>query len=438
MRISIFGMGYVGAVSGACLADMGHSVVGVDANSHKVDLINAAKAPIVEADIEKLIRSGVESGRLRATTDPEEAIAASDVSFVSVGTPSAANGSLSLGAIDAVIGQIGRAIRRKREGHAVVVRSTVLPGTTEERIAPRLIEASGRRIGDGLELCFNPEFLREGSSVSDFREPPMTVVGSIGAAGYAVLDEVYRGVDADPIHTSCRVAESVKYLGNLFHAVKIAFANEVGALLKGSGVDAREAMRIFCRDTRLNISTSYLRPGFAFGGSCLPKDLRAFLARANTLDIDLPFLGKVLVSNETHIERAFRIIAARGRKKVALFGLAFKHGTDDLRESPLVALAERLIGKGYELTVFDQDVETARLIGANRDFIDREIPHFERLLAPSAREALNGAEIIVIGHARAADLAVVAEHARGRMIVDLAGIEELRRLDGVDYEGICW
>jgi GDP-mannose 6-dehydrogenase len=438
MRISIFGLGYVGAVSSACLADLGHEVVGVDVNPQKVDLINAGQSPIVEEGISDLIGRVVAAGRLRATTDEVAAVAATDVSFISVGTPSAANGLPSLSALDAVVAAIGDAIRVKRAGHVVVVRSTVLPGTTDGRVAPLLIERSGRRLGDGLDLCFNPEFLREGSSIRDFYRPPFSLVGCAGAPGHAVLEEIYRGVDAPMLQTSVPVAESVKYLCNIWHATKVSFANEAGALLKSVGVDSREVMEIFCQDRSLNLSRAYLRPGYAFGGSCLPKDLRAFLALARQQDVDLPFLSKVLPSNERHIERACQMVMRHRRGRVALFGLAFKPGTDDLRESPLVALAERLIGKGFDLSIFDRHAEAARLMGANRDFIDREIPHFERLMAPDPASALADAEIIVVGHASAQDRAAIAAGYRGQPLIDLQGSPDLRDLAGPNYEGICW
>ena len=445
MRVSVFGLGYVGAVSGACLADLGHEVIGVDVNEQKVTLINAGCSPLVEEGIAPLIRAGVRAGRLRATLDPAEAVMASDVSIVSVGTPSAPSGAPSLEGVDAVTRQIGGTLRGKGgAAHAVVVRSTVPPGTTEDRIAPALARYSGRRVGDGLEVCFNPEFLREGSSVRDFYEPPYTVAGARGAAGHAVVAELYRGIGAPFVETDCRTAEAVKYLSNAFHAVKVAFANEAGTLLKSVGVDARRALELFRRDEALNLGPAYLKPGYAFGGSCLPKDLRALLALARARDVELPMLGQVLPSNERHGERAFEIITRRcGRCRVALFGLAFKPGTDDMRESPLLGLAERLLGRGFELTIYDRWVKTARLTGANREFVEREIPHLERLLAPDAASALEGAEVVVVGHVGRSELRAIAAADRagalaGRTIVDLQGVDELARLPGVTYEGICW
>jgi len=438
MKISIFGMGYVGVVSGACLAKAGHEVVGVDVAPAKVELIASGRSPIVEASIDELIKEAVSAGKLSATTSAAEAIAKTDVSFISVGTPSQRNGATALGAIENVAGEIGRAISAKSTPHTVVTRSTVPPGTMHDVVVPRLTASSGRTLGNGLEVCSNPEFLREGSAVRDFARPPFTLVGCSGDAGFATMQELYASVDAPLYRTDIRTAESIKYLCNIFHAVKIGFANEVGALLKTFDVDSREAMSLFCKDTVLNIAPTYLRPGFAFGGSCLPKDLRAFLSLARENDVDLPFLGSLLTSNDRHIERAYEMIAKGGRRKVAMFGLAFKAGTDDLRESPLVVLAERLLGKGFDLAIYDRSVDIARLVGANRDYIDREIPHLERLLRPTPEATLKDAEVIVVGHATKAEVDAIAAAHRGRTIVDLAGVKDLEQLSGADYQGICW
>lgn len=438
MKISIFGMGYVGVVAGACLAKEGHDVIGVDVNPTKVDLLRRGVSPIVEEGIAELVRETVASGRLRATAATADAILATDLSLVCVGTPSAENGSLSLAAMDAVSAEIGDALRGKRGPHTVVYRSTILPGTTEERLVPILEGRSGRRLGEDLFVGFNPEFLREGTSIRDFHEPPMTVVGSRHEQVHRQMEAVYAGLKAEFVRTTVRLAESVKYLSNMYHAVKITFANEAGAVLKAAGVDAREALAIFCKDKVLNISPAYLRPGFAFGGSCLPKDLRAFLYWARTMDLDVPFLGRVLEGNDRHIERARQLIARLGRPRVALFGLAFKGGTDDLRESPIVTLAERLLGRGHEMAIYDPHVNTSRLIGANKAFIEKEIPHLDRLMKPDPRQALEGAQAIVLANAdRLAIDAIVA--ARPKVpVVDLQGVREIASLEGVDYTGICW
>lgn len=438
MRISIFGMGYVGVVAGACLAKEGHDVVGVDVSPTKVDLLRRGVSPIVEEGIAELVRDMVASGRLRATAATADAVAATDLSLVCVGTPSAENGSLSLAAMDGVSGEIGDALRGKRGPHTVVYRSTILPGTTEDRLLPVLERRSGRKVGGDLFVGYNPEFLREGTSIRDFREPPMTVVGSRHDEVFRQMEAVYAGIKAEFVRTTVRLAESVKYLSNMYHAVKIAFANEAGAVLKAAGVDAREALQIFCKDRLLNISPAYLRPGFAFGGSCLPKDLRAFLYWAKTMDLDVPLLSRVLESNERHIDRARQMIARHGRPRVALFGLAFKGGTDDLRESPIVALAERLLGRGHELAIYDPNVNTSRLVGANKAFIEREIPHLDRLLKPDPGQALEGAGVVVIANADRTGIDAIVAAKPAVPIIDLQGVREIAALPGADYAGICW
>jgi len=438
MRIAIFGLGYVGAVSGACFAHLGHQVIGVDVNQSKINMINTGCAPVVEQGLAKLMAEARASGLISATDDVTAAVVDSDVSLISVGTPTGANGGQALGALDSVVAAIGHGIRQKNEAHSVVIRSTVMPGTTEEHVAPMLQDASGRSIGDGLALSFNPEFLREGSAIRDFFRPSFTVVGGVGARGCAAAETLYAGIDAPFFATTARVAESLKYACNCYHAVKIAFANELGALMKEWGVDAREAMQIFCEDRTLNISAAYLRPGFAFGGSCLPKELRAIADVSRIRNLHLPMLTSVLVSNERHVERALEMIQRRGRCKVALFGLAFKPGTDDLRESPLVTLAERLIGRGFELAIFDRSVDLGRLTGTNLEYIGREIPHLDRLVSNSIDETLTGAGTIVIGHVPRDVVPAIAAAAVGRCVIDLQGIAALQERPGIDYEGICW
>ncbi|MFZ1989562.1 MAG: nucleotide sugar dehydrogenase, partial [Alphaproteobacteria bacterium] len=419
-------------------ASLGHEVIGVDLNPQKVELLNEGRSPIVEEKIGDLISSTVRSRRLRATGNALEAVAESDISFISVGTPSRPNGAPSLAALDAVTAEIGKAIRAKGAPHTVIVRSTVPPGTTETRVGPALERESGRALGDGLELGFHPEFLREGSSVHDFLTPPYTIIGSNRPQCRKMIEELYQTVNAPIIETSFVAAEAVKTLSNAFHALKIAFANEVGALMKQLGVDGREPMAIFCRDHQLNISEAYLRPGYAFGGSCLPKDLRALVSLARELNVDLPVLSSVLPSNNAHIERAFNMVIERGRKRIALIGLAFKPGTDDLRESPLVTLAERLIGKGYDMTIVDHNVEISRLVGANQAFINREIPHIERLMCDDTREALANSDIVIVGHAIKADADAIAAHQSRLTVIDLQGNAAIAAASQHDYQGICW
>ena len=436
MRISVLGIGYVGAVSCGCLAAFGHEVVGVDVSPDKVAMLARGQSPIVEAEIDRLIADGVAHGQLRATADTAEAIASTEVSFISVGTPSGLDGSVSLRAVDQVVEQVGRELRVKPGRHTVVMRSTVPPGTAEDRVIPALEQASGKRHGEGFRYLSNPEFLREGSSVRDFHAPPYTLIGAAKDDDAAVLREIYQGVAGDVHVVPFRVAEAAKYLANVYHAVKLAFANEGGAILAGLGVDARAAFKLFCEDKVLNVSPAYLTPGFAFGGSCLPKDIRSFLALADQANVQAPFLRQVLPSNQANIERTYEAIARHGRQTVALYGLAFKQGTDDLRESPFVVLAERLLGKGYDLRIFDRSVQVARLVGSNRAFIEREIPHLERLMVDEPAMALDGAGLAVFGHLGRDDRGPVVAKLGGRPVLDLADIPELRGQPG--YQGLCW
>jgi GDP-mannose 6-dehydrogenase len=438
MRVSVFGLGYVGAVSSGCLAAAGHTVIGVDVTPAKIDMLNRGAAPIVEAEIGELIARAAADGTLRATDDVALAVAESELSLIAVGTPSAADGSVDFRAIDAVAQSIGASLRTKAGAHTVVMRSTVPPGTAEQRLIPALMAASGRAVGDGLRYYSNPEFLREGTAVRDFAAPPFTLVGAADGDDAAPLRMLYEGVQA-PFHVApYRVAESVKYLCNAYHALKIAFANEAGGVLAAYGVDAREAFRLFCEDRVLNISPAYLRPGFAFGGSCLPKDVRGFLALASRQAVPTPLLGAVLPGNDSVIARAFEAVVKHGRQTVALFGLAFKPGTDDLRESPFVILAERLLGRGYKLAIFDRSVKIAHLLGANRAYIEREIPHLEELMVAHPADALAGSRLVVVGHVSGEDRAAMIAALDGHTVIDLAGIAELRDRPGIHYHGFCW
>ena len=438
VKISIFGVGYVGAVSAGCLASLGFDVIAVDVSPAKIAMINQGISPVVEAGIDVLIADAVAAGRIRATDDVAHAVAESDVSFISVGTPSAADGSVSMSAIDDVVAAIGQAIAAKSAPHVVVMRSTVPPGTAEERVIPALERASGKRAGEGFHYYSNPEFLREGTAVRDFHAPPFTLIGAQPGDDGAPVRALYEAVDA-PVHVAAyRIAESVKYLSNAFHAVKLAFANEAGGVLAAYGVDARQAFRLFCEDRSLNISPAYLRPGFAFGGSCLPKDIRSFVAIARKKGLSAPFLSQILPSNEAIISHVFGLIAARPRGRIALLGLAFKPGTDDLRESPFVVLAERLIGRGWDLRIFDRHVQTARLVGSNRAYIEGELPHLDRILCPTVEEALEEAPIIVVGHIEGDDLAALQGALTGQIVIDLVGIAALEALPGITYQGLCW
>jgi GDP-mannose 6-dehydrogenase len=415
-------------------------VVGVDSNPIKVEMVNDGRTPVLEPGLPDLVRDEVAAGRLRATVDGEEPMETVDIALICVGTPSRANGSLSTDALERVAATIGGGLRRRPAGSraTVVVRSTSIPGTTEDVVAPLVEEASGLRAGDGFGLAMNPEFLREGSSLADFESPPKTVIGELDRESGDVLERMYAGIPG-PLHrVPIRVAEMVKYADNAFHATKIAFANEIGTACRSLGLDSHEVMRIFCTDTKLNISPAYLRPGFAFGGSCLPKDLRALVHAARRADLSLPLLESVLPANEHHLQRAVDMVLAAGGRKVALFGLSFKPGTDDLRESPLVELAERLLGKGHELRIHDPAVALSALVGANREYIDQHIPHLSRLLVPTPEEALAGADVCVVG-ARTPEVDAALAGIRDLPVVDLVRLEDsLERQSAGRYSGVAW
>jgi GDP-mannose 6-dehydrogenase len=438
MRISVFGIGYVGAVSCGCLAELGHEVIGVDISTEKIAMLAAGRSPIVEDMIDRLISGAVQQGKLTATDNVECAVNRTDVSFISVGTPSAPNGSVSLTAVEGVVTEIGRALRAKKSSHAVVMRSTVPPGTAQDRLIPLLERESGRALGNQLYYYSNPEFLREGTSVRDFRSPPFTLIGAPEGDDAELPRQIYAPIAA-PVHVaSYRVAESVKHIANVWHAVKLGFANEAGAILATYGVDAREAFRLLCEDKVLNISPAYLRPGFAFGGSCLPKDVRSFLSLADARNLSVPFLKQLLPGNQAIIDRTYEAVTRHGRLSVSLFGLAFKQGTDDLRESPFVMLAERLLGRGYDLRIYDRYVQVARLMGANRSYIDQEIPHLERLMVISPEAALSSSRVAVIGHVAPEDRPSLLAGLTGHIVIDLVGLDELRTRPGITYEGLCW
>jgi GDP-mannose 6-dehydrogenase len=437
MKVSIFGLGYVGTVSAGCLANDGHEVVGVDPIQMKVDLINQGHTPIIEQEIGEIIAANVKSGRLRAVVDPAEAIQATDLSFVCVGTPSQPNGNLDLRFIRRICEQIGDALKRKSSKHTVIIRSTVLPGTMRDIVIPVLEESAHKKAGVDFGLCHNPEFLREGSAVRDFYGPPKTVIGELDRSSGDVLTQLYEKLDAPLIRTTVETAEMVKYVDNCWHALKIGFANEIGNISKALQIDAHEVMKIFCQDKKLNISPAYLLPGFAFGGSCLPKDLRALTYKARTADLLLPILGSILPSNEAQISRGLQLIMEKGQKKIGILGFSFKAGTDDLRESPMIEVIERLLGKGYELCIYDKNVNIASLVGANRDFILNRIPHISRLMVGSVEAVLDFAQTIVIGN-KDPDFRNVPEKVRdGQSIVDFVRITD-RRSDNGTYDGICW
>ena len=436
--ISVFGLGYVGCVSAACFAKEGHTVIGVDVNPGKVDMIRAGKATIVEMGIGELVAEMAASGRLQATTDVAEAVRDTSVSLICVGTPSRSNGSLDLSYVERVCEQIGTALKGKTARHTIVIRSTVLPGTIHGLVIPALERTSGKRAGADFGVCGNPEFLREGTSIRDFYDPPFTLVGADDAETGRTVAALYDGIEAQVHIVPVRTAEMVKYACNCFHGLKVAFANEIGNVCKEAGVDSHEVMKIFCEDRKLNISPYYLRPGFAFGGSCLPKDLRALIYKARSLDVDVPVLAATLESNRKQIEKAFDLVLATGKKRVGVLGLSFKAGTDDLRESPMVTLIEMLIGKGVHLAIYDPYVTSSRLMGANREYIEREIPHIWELMRGSTKEVLESSDAVIIGNS-AGEFREIQGHLRAdQPVVDLVRAFGSRTSDGTAYQGICW
>ncbi|MGQ0766683.1 MAG: nucleotide sugar dehydrogenase [Gemmatimonadota bacterium] len=438
MNISVFGLGYVGCVSAACFAREGHTVVGVDVQQGKVDLINSGQPTIVEQGIADLVSAMRTSGRLRATTDVREAVLATELSLICVGTPSQPNGALDLRYVERVSQQIGEVFRDKGSRHTVIVRSTVLPGSTHGVVIPALESSSGLRAGADFGFGMNPEFLREGTSIRDFHEPPYTVIGTEDQATVELIRTLYSGVNA-PFHAvATPVAEMLKYACNCYHGLKVSFANEIGNVCKSLGVDSHEVMQLFCLDTKLNVSPAYLRPGFAFGGSCLPKDLRGLSYRARQLDVPTPVLDATLESNRIQIGRAFDLVTSGGRRRVGVLGLAFKAGTDDLRESPMVTLIEKLIGRGFEVSIYDRDVRSARLIGANREYIEREIPHIWELMRESVDEVIAAADVVVIGNGSPEFRTIERDLRPGQKVVDLVRAFGARTSDGAGYEGICW
>jgi GDP-mannose 6-dehydrogenase len=439
LQLSIFGLGYVGCVSAACLASRGHSVIGVDVNPQKKQLLREGKAPVVEEEVGELTAEMVECGRLTVSDDAVEAVLDTDVTIVCVGTPSGPGGGLSTTYLERATQQIGAALKRKSGWHLVVYRSTMIPGTCEDLLRPLLERESGKRVGADFGVCVNPEFLREGTSVRDFFNPPKTVVGESDPRSGELVLCLYAGLPGPRFRVPIAVAELAKYVDNSFHALKVGFANEIGAIGAALGLDSHAVMEIFLADTKLNISPAYLRPGFAFGGSCLPKDVRALMHTARRHDVEVPVLANLLGSNEIHLRRVVDMVIALGRRKIGIFGLSFKSGTDDLRESPLVELAERLIGKGYDVRIYDAHVVLSKLMGANRAFIEESLPHLDNLLTDDIQSVLAHGEVFVAGAKDRAIVEAVDRLRDDQVVIDLVrlpGAHERRRRLG--YQGICW
>lgn len=437
--IGVYGLGYVGCVSAVCLASLGHRVTGVDVSDDKVNLLRAGRSPVIEAGIGDMTAQVVESGALTVTTATRDVVIDTDFSLVCVGTPSTDSGALSTAFLEQVTAVIGSALRDTERWHVVAYRSTMLPGTCETVLIPMLERLSGKRAGIDFGVCVNPEYLREGTSVADFFDPPKTVVGAGDQRTAADMRMLYADIPGDVMVVPTKVAEMSKYVDNSFHALKVGFANEIGSICASVHLDSHEVMRLFLADTKLNIGPSYLQPGFAFGGSCLPKDVRALTHMARRNDVDIPLLGNLLLSNESHLRRALNIIIADGRRRIGVFGLAFKPGTDDLRESPMVELVERLIGKGFTVRIYDPNVALSKLIGANRAYINERLPHIGELLTDDAGEVAAHGQILVVGSRSPEVVAAVVHRSPDQLIVDLVRLPDAPQLQGGDnYRGIAW
>ena len=439
LSVSVFGLGYVGSVSAACFASVGHRVMGVDVSQSKVDMMDSGRTPIIEARMTEMVGEAHRAGLLHATTDATAAVLNSEISFVCVGTPSLKNGKLDLSHIEHVAREIGAAIRQKKSPHVFVLRSTVLPGTTETVVLPILEKESGKACGEGFTVCYNPEFMREGSAVADFLNPPYTILGASDTNHLAPLRELYQNTPGTLYETAIPVAEMVKYFSNCYHALKVGFANEMGTMCKHLGVDAHAVTKIFTSDTKLNISPAYLFPGFAFGGSCLPKDLRAITYKAKELDLKLPLLDALMRSNAEHVDRAVEMVMNTGKKKIAQLGLSFKAGTDDLRESPQVQLIKRLMGEGLDVRAWDEDVSLGRLAGANRQYIEEGIPHIGSVLSADLASVVHSAEVVILGNKSASRERLVPYLRPDQIVIDLIHLDRAKRPEGAKtYKGICW
>jgi GDP-mannose 6-dehydrogenase len=436
MKISVFGLGYVGAVITGCFTRDGHIIVGVDVDSKKTDLVNSGKSPIVEPYLEELIQEGVRQGLITATTDHYNAVLNTDISMVCVGTPSKHTGEVDFSYLQRVSENIGKAVKDKNSYHLVVIRSTILPGVCEERIIPVIENFSGKKCWKDFGVVMNPEFLREGSAVKDFLNPPMTIIGAETERDFEMLAALYRKLPSKIYRTSIRTAEMLKFACNAFHALKITFTNEIGAICKQYGIDAGELMELFCKDEKLNISPAYLKPGFAFGGSCLPKDLRALVRAAQNKDVDVPLLRSISQSNELQIKNAFNLINSKEVSKIGVLGFAFKGGTDDLRESPVVMLIEMLIGRGYELRLFDRHVSLSRLMGKNREYIEKKIPHISRLMVDSPQTLARESQLIIIGNEDEEVQNILSSLSPEQYVIDLRPAGKNKVITPAKYERI--
>ena len=438
MKISIFGLGYVGCVTAACLSHDGNTVIGVDINPMKVEILKSGHSPVVEPGLDEMVEAGVSSGNLKVSLDGQAAVQESEVSLVCVGTPSNENGSLKTVYVENVCRDIGTALAKKGSYHVVVIRSTVLPGTVEDRLIPLLEQYSGLHAGIDFGVCMNPEFLREGCAIDDYYHPSLIIIGEYDQHSGDMVEQIYKPVKSTFTRTAIRSAEMVKYASNAFHALKVVFANEIGNICKAQGIDGHEVMKIFIQDRQLNISPTYLMPGFAFGGSCLPKDLRALLYRSKELDIESPLLNAVMLSNRKQIELGIKMVERTGCKKVGILGLSFKAGTDDLRESPMITLAETLLGRGYQIRIYDEKLQLSKLVGANKLYLEKELPHIATLLSSSVEELVSQSEVVVIANGSKEFGKTSELLQKEQTLIDLVGIARGHEtLQGV-YEGIGW
>lgn len=437
MNISIFGLGYVGTVMAACLSKYGHNITGIEINRKKVELINNGQSPIIEPGINNILKEASKKRKLSATPDATDAIKKTDLSFICVGTPSNKNGSLNLDYVFLVAKQIGQALKIKDSHHSIVIRSTVLPGTVEKS-ALIIGDISGKELGKDFDVASNPEFMREGTSVYDFENPPFTVVGASSKRLEELLKKIYKFIDSPFYSVKIKEAELLKYACNSFHAMKVTFANEIGAICKNLGIDSHVVMKIFSKDTKLNISSYYLKPGFAFGGSCLPKDVRAMIFQAKSNDLSIPLLDSLIPSNDEHIKRVVDWVIQQGKKNIGVLGLSFKAGTDDVRESPVIIVIETLIGKGYKISIYDHNVNLSKLIGANKEYLEQKIPHILLHMQSSIEEVLKKADIILIANNSDEFKEALKKLKPGQIVLDLVRItDEWDKLKG-SYDGICW
>ncbi len=438
MKIGIFGLGYVGCVMAACLVSEGHQVVGIDVNPLKVDMINAGRSPIIETGLQELIRIGRSTGNLKASLNPQYVVSESEISVICVGTPSNENGSLKLEFVENVCQEIGTALKEVQHYHLVVIRSTVLPGTVEKHLIPILEKYSGKKAGVHFGVCMNPEFLREGSAIKDYRHPSFVMIGELDQRSGDALEAIYTGIQTEIVRSNIRTAEMVKYTCNAFHALKVVFGNEIGTIAKFNGVDGQEVMDIICKDSQLNISPKYLQPGFAFGGSCLPKDLRAILYRAKELDVELPTLKSLLQSNQQHIQAGIRMIEKTQKHRIGIFGMSFKAGTDDVRESPVITLVETLIGRGYQVRIYDENIQLARMVGANKQYLEEKIPHITTLMIDTVDALIEHSEVLVVTNSSEEFQKVPSLIKPDQILIDFVGKVKPEDLPQDKYEGICW